>query len=273
MPKISVVIPTYNRAWCLARAVQSVLAQDHPDFECIVVDDGSTDETPKLLAGYPEVRVIRQENRGVSAARNRGAKEARGRWLAFLDSDDEWLAEKLSAQMKFFADNPEILICQTQEKWMKNGREVRPKPRHEKPSGMAFCRMVDLCLVSPSAVMIDKDLFFSHGGFDESLPACEDFDLWLKIGRTHPLGLVDEALVVKHGGHEDQLSAMPGLDRFRVLSLARIIGEGGLSPDQLAAAKRALAEKAEVYAAGCEKRGRQEEASEIRGLAARALAG
>ncbi len=267
---VSVVIPTFNRAWCLAEAVESVLAQDFPDFELIVVDDGSTDETPEILARYPTAQVIRQENRGVSAARNRGAAAARGKWLAFLDSDDLWLPGKLSAQAAFFQDHPEFLICQTQEEWIRNGRLLRPLPRHEKPQGMAFARMTELCLVSPSAVMLSREMFFAHGGFDETLPACEDYDLWLRMGRTQPVGLVDRVLVRKRGGHEDQLSVQPGLDRFRVLSLARIILSGELAPADLDAARAALAQKAAVFAAGCEKRGRDREAREILALAARA---
>jgi len=268
IPAVTAVIPTHNRAWCVAGAVESVLAQDFSGFELIVVDDGSTDNTPQVLAAYPAIQVLCQKNRGVSAARNLGAARARGKWLAFLDSDDLWLPQKLSAQLAFFREHPEYLICQTQETWEKNGQVVRPLPRHAKPSGMAFERMTGLCLVSPSAVMLERELFMAHGGFDETLPACEDYDLWLRLGREHPMGLVDLPLVKKRGGHKDQLSALPGLDLYRVRSLARIIREGGLTARQLAAARRALAEKASVYAAGCEKRGRSNEARQILLLAA-----
>ncbi len=259
MPRVSVIIPTFNRARCLAEAVESVLAQDFPGFELIVVDDGSTDETPSILARYPGVTVIRTENRGVAAARNLGAARATAGRLAFLDSDDLWLPRKLGLQTAFM-DERRCRICQTEETWIRGGRRVNPKKRHAKPDGDIFFRSLDLCLVSPSAVMMEKSLFTEAGGFDESLPACEDYDLWLRLGCRQPVPLLPEPLTVKRGGHPDQLSAMPGLDAFRAASLARLIASGTLSPHQATAARATLARKAAIHAAGLEKRGRFEEA-------------
>lgn len=255
MPKVSVIIPVYNRAWCVAEAVGSVLDQDFSDFELIVVDDGSTDDTPRVLATFPQIKMIRTENRGVSAARNLGVAHARGRLIAFLDSDDLWLPGKLRIQSGFMENSPGCRICQTEETWIRNGVRVNPKKRHKKPDGEIFFRSLELCLVSPSAVMMEKSLFDETGGFDEDLPACEDYDLWLRIGRTHPVPLIPKALTIKRGGHEDQLSRQPGLDLFRVRSLDKLLAGGLLTDEQAEAAGRARNEKAAIFAAGRQKRG------------------
>jgi glycosyltransferase involved in cell wall biosynthesis len=256
-----VIIPTFNRAGCLAEAVDSVREQDYRDFELIVVDDGSTDGTAGILARYGHtVRVLRQENRGVSAARNRGIAAARGALIALLDSDDLWLPRKLSVQVAYFDRHPRALICQTEEIWVRNGRRVNPRRRHRKPEGMIFEPSLELCLVSPSAVMARRELFAEVGLFDETLPACEDYDLWLRVARRHPFGLIETPLIVKRGGHPDQLSAAWGLDRFRIASLVKLLEDGGLSPDQRQAAAAVLRRKCRVYAGGCRKRGRFDEA-------------
>jgi len=260
-PQVSVVIPTYNRGWILKAAVDSVLAQDFKDFELIVVDDGSTDNTSDLLASYGRsVRVFFQRNKGVSAARNRGIAEAYGPLIAFLDSDDLWLPGKLSAQVEFFNKAPDALICQTEELWIRNGIRINPKKRHKKPSGMIFEPSLALCLVSPSAVMMRRSLLDTVGGFDETLPACEDYDLWLRISCRFPVHLIDTPLIVKRGGHDDQLSSTAGLDKFRIQSIKNIIESGLLSKIQYRAAVQKLKEKCHIYAAGCRKRGRGEEA-------------
>ncbi len=269
-PLVSVVIPAYNRAWILTEAVDSVLAQDFRDFELIVVDDGSSDNTPEILASYgSSVRVLKQPNRGVSAARNRGIAAARGQLVAFLDSDDFWLPAKLRQQVDFFQAHPETMICQTQELWIRNGLRVNPKRRHLKFSGLIFERSLSLCLVSPSAVMIRKCLFEAVGVFDEQLPACEDYDLWLRISWRYPIHLIDTALVVKRGGHADQLSRAPRLDRYRIRALEKILDSGLLSSHQYRAAARTLQEKCAVYAAGCRKHGREDEARFYEQLAQR----
>ena len=261
-PLVSVIIPTYNRSWAIQEAIDSVLDQDFTDYELIVVDDGSDDNTPTILAGYGQpVTVFRQSNRGVSAARNQGLAAASGQLIAFLDSDDLWLPRKLSTQVEFFKDNPDAVINQTQERWIRNGLRVNPKLRHHKFSGMIFEHSLALCLVSPSAVMIKKSLFCDVGVFDEQLPACEDYDLWLRISCRYPVHLIDTPLIIKRGGHADQLSKATGLDKYRIQSLVKIIESGFLTPKQRRAAIATLKEKCEVYAGGCRKRGRQEEAN------------
>ena len=260
-PLVSVIIPTYNRDWIVEQAIDSVLAQDFSDYELIVVDDGSDDHTPEILAAYEDqIMVIRQANRGVSTARNRGIASAAGRLIAFLDSDDLWLPQKLSTQVKFFADNPEVVICQTEEHWVRNGVRVNPKKRHLKFSGMIFERSLALCLVSPSAVMVKRELFNELGVFDEDLPACEDYDLWLRISCRYPVDLIKTPLIIKRGGHADQLSRASGLDKYRIQSLIKLLEGNLLAPQQKQAVMTTLKEKSIVYAGGCRKRGREAEA-------------
>jgi len=265
-PHISVVIPTHNRAWCLKHAMDSVLSQDYPRFDLTVVDDGSTDGTAALLAAYPGIRVLGLENRGVSAARNAGVAATQGPLIAFLDSDDRWLPGKLTAQAAFFESHPGARICQTEEIWMRNGVRVNPGKRHQKPSGDIFERSLALCLVSPSAVMLRRTLFEEMEGFDESLPACEDYDLWLRVSCRYPVHLIDVPLVVKTGGHPDQLSRSPSLDRYRIQSLAKLLTHVPLTPSQRRAALKTLEAKCTLFAAGCTKRGRLEDAEHYRRL-------
>lgn len=257
---VSVIIPTFNRAWTLNRAIDSVLAQDYKHMEIIVVDDGSTDETPEVLAGYKdEIRILVQENKGVSAARNLGIKESRGHFIALLDSDDAWEKNKLSCQVDFFQSNPGAMICQTEEVWIRKGKRVNPKKKHKKPSGMIFEPSLKLCLVSPSAVMIRKQLFDQKGMFNEAFPVCEDYDLWLRISHDTPVYLIDIPLTVKTGGHEDQLSASHSQDKYRIRSILNLIESNVLSPDQAQAALKVFKEKCRIFANGCLKRGREKE--------------
>lgn len=269
-PRISVIIPVHNRPAFVREAVDSVLGQAFRDFELIVVDDGSTDETPDVLAEYKgRIRRIRQANAGVSAARNTGVRAARGDLIAFLDSDDLWLRGKLEVQAAFFDAHPFALICQTEETWVRNGRRVNPKVRHKKPDGYIFERSLELCLVSPSAVMMRRKLFDRVGLFDESLPACEDYDLWLRVGRWFPVHLIDDPQIIKRGGHADQLSGAAGLDRFRIQSLSNLLDSGTLSFFQFRQAAAMLARKSAIYCAGLRKRGKHEEAEQIEALALR----
>jgi glycosyltransferase involved in cell wall biosynthesis len=267
-PQVSVIIPTYNRAWCLREAVDSVLAQEFKDFELIVVDDGSSDETPSLLREYGDaIRVLRQPNRGVSAARNAGILAARGELIAFLDSDDIWLKGKLASQVEYFSRHPGTLICQTEELWVKDGRRVNPGKRHRKQAGMIFESSLQLCLVSPSAVMLRRSLFDRVGLFDERLPACEDYDLWLRVSCRFPVELIETPLIVKRGGHADQLSRARGLDRYRIESIAKLLSGSCLTAAQRRVAESVLLDKTIVYSGGCRKRGRVAEAEHYEELA------
>ncbi len=245
VPTVSVIIPTYNR-WPMVRAaVASVLAQRYRDFELIVVDDGSTDRTATELARFAaQLHYVYQGRSGVSAARNVGVRQSRGRLIAFLDSDDFWQPDKLQVQVTFMTTHPEVQICQTDEVWIRNGVRVNPKLKHRKPSGDIFDRSLDLCLVSPSAAMMTRELFDHSGGFDESLPVCEDYDLWLRIARDYPVSLIEQALVVKHGGHSDQLSRSTwGMDRYRVVALHKLL-RSGIAGQQRSAVLRVLQQQA-----------------------------
>jgi glycosyltransferase involved in cell wall biosynthesis len=265
---ISVVIPTYNRAALVVEAVESVLRQEADDFEIIVVDDGSDDDTRERLAPFlPRIRLMHQIQQGVSAARNAGIGLAEGEWLAFLDSDDLWLPQKLARQMEYLHRHPELRICQTDEVWMRNGRRWNPKTYHQKPSGHCFEALLERCLVSPSAVMLHRELIEEVGEFDVNLPACEDYDMWLRIGWRHPIGLVPEPLVIKRGGHPDQLSAsVPALDLYRIRALEKLYLEQPLDPAQRRQVLEVLQRKCVVYSQGCLKRGRPEEAAAIRAI-------
>ncbi len=258
---ISVVIPTYNRASFLKEAIDSVLSQIYRDFELIVVDDGSTDDTPKLLLSYgKKIKVITKANKGPSAARNRGIKAAKGKWIAFLDSDDVWKPDKLEKQVQFIKENPDIKICQTEEIWIRNGKRVNPRKKHEMHSGWIYEQCLPLCIVSPSSVMIHRDVFEKVGLFDETMLACEDYDLWLRIAPHYPICLVREKLIVKQGGHADQQShVISSLDLLRIKAMVKSLESGGLNESQYEAALLELNKKCRVYGNGCIKRGKKEE--------------
>jgi GT2 family glycosyltransferase len=260
MPKVSVIIPTHNRRELVREAIASVLAQSFADFELIVVDDGSEDETAEVVQEFAGVRYAWQPNRGVSAARNYGVSLSTGELIAFLDSDDVWQPQKLERQVRFFTKHPDAQICQTEEIWLRNGVRVNPHHKHRKAGGDIFARSLELCLVSPSAVMMRRELFECIGGFDENLPACEDYDLWLRIAATLPVHLLDIPLVIKRGGHADQLShKFWGMDRFRVTALRKLLASPVLSDEQRQQTEHVLRRKCMILAKGTEKRGQDGE--------------
>ncbi len=269
-PLVSVIIPTFNRARSLIQAVASVLAQSYSNLEIIVVDDGSTDNSADLLHSRfgSRIRLLRlPRNRGVSYARNRGIELSRGSFIAFLDSDDLWEPEKAERQIAFMRTASEIMISQTDEIWIRNGKRVNPCKHHQKPSGSIFTECLPLCVVSPSAVMMRRRFFAEIGFFDESFPACEDYDLWLRTACRYPIPLLTEKLVVKHGGHDDQLSrTIPALDRYRIRALLKIIDGDILSPFQKISVLSTLERKSKIYLNGCRKRGRIKEATVLEQL-------
>lgn len=261
MTTVSVIIPTFNRAWTLEKAIDSVLGQTYPLTELVVVNDGSVDRTPDILESYERsypnrIRVIHTANRGVSAARNTGISQSSGDLVALLDSDDAWTKDKVSIQVAFFNAHPDALICQTEEIWIRNGKRVNPKKKHKKPSGLIFEPSLHLCLVSPSAVMMRRRLFDRVGTFNESFPVCEDYDLWLRISaESIPIHLIDTPCTIKTGGHEDQLSKNHSQDKFRIRSILGLLDKGGLIPEHRYAALNVLREKCRIFGQGCIKRG------------------
>lgn len=262
MAFISVIIPTFNRKKLLSRALQSVFNQTFKDYEILVIDDGSFDGTSELeiLKDNNRLRYLRSDhNRGVSASRNEGIARSRGEWIAFLDSDDEWLPRKLEKQIKWAGAHPEIEIFQTREIWIRNGVRVNPPITHEKVGGDLFRQSLDRCMITPSSVMIRKELLNKVGGFNESFQACEDYDLWLRIAKSHQVGLINEYLLIRYGGHDDQLSStVPALDRFRIRSLLGLIQTGGLTGEQEKLVISTLIHKSRIVAQGFLKRGNQE---------------
>ncbi len=261
MPSVSVIIPTFNRAHCIREAIHSVLIQSYPDFEIIVVDDGSTDDTETIVRSYESnVSYVYQENRGPSAARNSGIQRARGTYLCFLDSDDLWLKNKLKAQMELIRRSPEVKVCYTDEIWIRNGVRVNQRKIHRKYSGWIFRNCLPLCIISPSSVLLHREVFDIIGLFDENLMVCEDYDLWLRVSCRFPITFIDKPLIIKQGGHPDQLSRkFWGMDRFRVIALEKILKICNLDDEDRKAAEGMLKKKSQILAEGCLKRGKGEE--------------
>jgi glycosyltransferase involved in cell wall biosynthesis len=249
----------------LARALRSVFAQSRVPDEVIVVDDGSTDGTADMVRrDFGSVRLLTQEHGGVSAARNRGIREANGEWIAFLDSDDEWAPNKLDRQLAELDAQPQFKLCHTDEIWIRRGQRVNPKVKHAKAGGFIFNNCLPLCAMSPSAVLMHRSLFDEVGFFDEQLPVCEDYDMWLRVCSRHPVLFVEDPLVIKYGGHDDQLSsAYWGMDRFRIAALENILAVPDLKKEYRQAATGMLIEKIDIYVHGVRKRGRLAEVEEL----------
>jgi glycosyltransferase involved in cell wall biosynthesis len=268
LPMISVIIPTYNRASFLREAVASVLGQDYfrrggPEhsFELIIIDDGSNDDTPRVVESFGGRAIYHyQPNRGVSAARNLGLKLSRGDWIAFLDSDDLWKKDKIGAQAGFFRAFPEAKVCYTEEIWIRQGIRLNPGKKHQKYSGWIFDKVLPLCLLSLSSCLFRREIFEVIGEFDENLPVCEDYDLGIRLAQKYPVYLISAPLIIKRGGHADQLSHRYwGMDRFRVEALEKALSRG-LSAWQERLVKAQLVKKSRVLAQGFAKRQRWDEA-------------
>ncbi len=273
MPEVAVVIPVRDRAAMVREAIASVLRQTHRDWALVVVDDGSRDGSAaaaeeELAGARRRAHVLRQPPRGVAAARNAGAAAVDSAWIAFLDSDDLWLPSKLERQLAWLAARPAYRMAQTEERWLEHGRHRNPRAWHRKEERL-FRRSLARCLVSPSAVIIRRDCYEEAGGFDEGFAVCEDYELWLRLAVREAVGLVPERLVVKRGGHADQLSRSTwGLDRFRVAALVKLLGTVPLVSADREAALTILHGKCELLARGAARRGRHEEAARYRMLAA-----
>ena len=253
---IAVVIPTYNRSGPLARALDSVARQSVAVGEIIVVDDGSRDHSVAMLRDqYPQVRVYVQPHAGVSAARNRGIRSSSAAWIAFLDSDDEWLPCKIERQLDALRARSGYRVCHSNEIWVRDGRRVNPRKRHAKQGGWIYQQCLALCCISPSAVLLHRSVFQSCGHFDESLPACEDYDLWLRVCSRMPVAFVPDPLIIKHGGHGDQLSRQhPAMDRFRVMALEKMLAEQTLTDGNRQATLDMLTTKLAILEKGARKR-------------------
>ena len=263
--KISVVIPTFNRISLVARAIDSVLKQSLNPYEIIVVDDGSDDGTSEMIQNkYKSIKLIQQQNNGVSAARNNGIKHAKGDWIALLDSDDEWTEKKLENQVDRLIKTPEYDFCHTNEIWIRNGVRVNQRKKHEKYGGYIFDKCLDICRISPSSVLFRKNILDHVGWFDDQLPVCEDYDLWLRITAEYRILFIDDPLIIKYGGHDDQLShGVEGIEFFRIKSLENLLEKSELSTDNRILSIQMIIKKYNIYLNGLVKRKKQGEADQI----------
>ncbi|HRD02211.1 MAG TPA: glycosyltransferase [Candidatus Saccharicenans sp.] len=261
---ITAIIVTYNRCRFLVEAINSVLAQTYfiknpQDWELLVIDDGSTDETGLVVSQYlqtvPNIRYYAEPHRGVSAARNRGLALARGDFIAFLDSDDLWLPSKIEVQMSYLRAFPSAPFCLAEEIWIRRGRRVNQARKHQKSSGYILEKALSLCLLSLSSAVFRRQLFEELGQFDENLPVCEDYDLGIRIALRYPYYYLSSPLIVKRGGHADQLSQKYwGNDRWRVEALLKALASG-VDEKATLLIKKEIKRKATILAGGFRKRG------------------
>lgn len=261
MIETSIIIPTFNRVESLKEAVESVLNQTYQNFELLVVDDGSEDGTREYAAKLGRrIKYIFKKNGGPGSARNRGIRESKGRFVAFLDSDDLWQKDKLKVEIEFIKSQPEAMVCYTDEIWIRRGVRVNQHKKHQKYSGWIFERCLPLCIVSPSSVLMRREFFDEVGYFDEQLPVCEDYDLWLRASLRFPFHFIPQKLIIKRGGHPDQLSAKWGSDRYRVQALLKLLEKEALNLEQRELAVSQLIEKCQILEQGFRKREKRVEA-------------
>lgn len=219
VPTVSVIIPTYNRSKLVCRAIRSVLAQTFSDLEVIVVDDASTDNTQRTVKKFddPRIRYIKQpENRDVSAARNRGLRAARGEFIAFLDSDDEWMKQKLDTQIARFRTLPESvgLVYSGSIQEFDDGHEKLFTPKHR---GNVFPYILanNITDTGSASVIIRRNVIRVVGFFDERIPAMEDYDYWIRIVRFYEFDFVPQPLVRYHESRTiDRRSRIPDKDKL-----------------------------------------------------------
>jgi glycosyltransferase involved in cell wall biosynthesis len=271
---VTIIVPSYNRLIPLKNAIDSVFSQKYCQYQLIVVDDGSTDGTQEYVQGLTEsnnVDYLLLPHSGLPGkVRNAGARLATGEYLAFLDSDDLWLPEKLSRQIAFFAECPEIPICHTREIWKRGERIVSQDGQKHRRSGYIFPDALKKCVIGPSTALMRRELFEEIGGFREDLEIAEDYELWLRITARYPVGYIDEPLVIKQGGEPDQLSGKYGqIEIFRIKALLLNLEAGNFQGEQHELAAGELVRKCRIYVRGCEKRGKHEEARRYREIAQR----
>tara|TARA_Y100000589_G_scaffold170617_1_gene162073 strand:+ start:334 stop:1170 length:837 start_codon:yes stop_codon:yes gene_type:complete len=253
---ISVIIPTYNRSQLLRRSIRSVLNQTLQPREIIVVDNGSTDDTSDMISkSFKNIRYIYHDKKGVSAARNKGIKISKSNWVSFLDSDDEWVKDKLLLQKEYILKNPNVNFLHTNETWFKNGKHLNQKKKHKKYSGYIFENCLKLCCISPSSTLIKKKLFDKIGYFDESFEVCEDYELWLRVSSKIKIHFLEDKLTIKHGGHCGQLSRKHwGMDRFRIMAIEKNILNNWFNEEQKIHAIKDLISKIKIILNGAKNR-------------------
>lgn len=267
-PVFSVIIPTYNRKDLLKIALGSVLDQTFMDLEVTVIDDGSTDKTPEMIGKYndPRIKYLFQENHGPAHARNRGIELSKGKLIAFLDSDDKWVPQKLERSIEYVNKFPDVKIFHTEEVWYRKGKLLNQKKKHKKPSGFVYTHALPLCCIGISTAIVKRDVFEDIGVFDEGLPVCEDYDFWLRATNRYKVKLIPEYLTIKNGGRPDQLSSQPGLDKYRIKALEKMLSSKKLNKEEYELTYNELSNKCRIYALGAEKRGRSEEVEHYKNL-------
>lgn len=200
MGRVDIVIPTHNCGEFLPRAVESVLQQTHRDWQLYIVDDGSTDGTQHYLQSlrHPAIHVIRNEQAaGPAVARNQGVLASKSEYVAFLDADDEWAAEKLERQLELFREDPDAVLCFTDYERLHADGKRDPSAIAGFPSaaqGMVFDNLLKQNFVLTSSVLVRRDALARSGLFDHRLRYCQDYDLWLRVARVGRFRLIKESL-------------------------------------------------------------------------------
>ena len=265
-PIISIIIPVYNRSNLLREAVKSVIYQNFRDFELIIADDCSEENIKKTLETITQIESISlkylklQRHSGMPGfVRNSGCKIAEGSYIAFLDSDDLWLPDKLEKQVALITKN--ISICHTREIWQRGDKVVSQSSQRHKREGDIFEDSLIKCIIGPSTVIMERGLFEKHGGFREDIEIAEDYELWLRITESTQVAYIDEPLVIKRAGDWEQLSEKYGqIEIFRIKALKELVEKSFFKSDKMNLAKKVLSEKCRIYASGCRKRGKDSEA-------------
>ncbi len=224
---ISAILPFYNRAATIRRALKSILDQTNSVNKIVLIDDGSTDDWKDQvedLIENPLIDLIQTPNRGVSHARNIGIEHAQSEWVALLDSDDMWKPNKIQMIKDFSHSEKEQNLIHSNEDWILNGKPLTQLKKHKKYGGYIFDKCLPLCSISPSASLFRRALWSDIGKFDEKMPVCEDYDFWLRVCTKHPAHFITESLVTKFGGHQDQLSRKyRAMDYWRLYALTKWI--------------------------------------------------
>ena len=276
---LSVIIPTYNRVAHLKEAIGSVCAQRRAPDELIVVNDGSEDGTGAYLEQIqrrtmriPIVIAHLKHCGRPGAVRNHGIALARGALIAFLDDDDLWHVDKLALQIPLHESSHYLALSHTREQWIKHGHILSQPDYGQARTGYIFAAALRKCCIGPSTVVIRRDLMTSQvygiGGFNDTLEIAEDYDLWLRVCNRYPVAYLPYPLTTKRAGDWHQLSQKYAyIERFHIEVLDRLLKRNALVPQNREAAMRMLATKARIWARGCHKRGRHEEAQRYEYLA------
>ena len=234
MPKVSVVIPAFNCAAFLPETLESVFAQTYSDLEVIVVDDGSTDKTPSVIAPYSDrILYIRQQNKGLPAARNAGIRVARGELIALLDADDSWLAEKLAKQLPRFSDREVGIVYSDFSVKYFDGR-FQPSYLVNRPlasEGHILENYIQSRFLFPSTMVFRRECLEEYGNFDEEMLACEDIELFARICSRWKVALVNEPLVIRYEGSHNITSNQNKINRYTILALQKVLSKEPGLPD------------------------------------------